>query len=241
VHPFRASLTVGLLMLLSLTFVGPAAAGGPTSVLLSVPGEGRTASLYYTDAEYDQLARLVGIGTDTGTWTVDRSGQDHASGPGITVTWMVHDVLPWRVDRIYPNGKGAPWIATQLGEGETVLQTTPTWHQARDGAELMALLDTLRVADAARQADDFDGVAGAPVPEPGQTQPNVTASADADDADGIAGVWWALGGLLAGVLATLLGSRLRRTGRPDAPETSRESSPEAAGAAEELSGPGVRR
>ena len=43
------------------------------------------------------------------------------------------------------------------------------------------------------------------------------------------------------VLATLLGSRLRRTGRRDAPETSRESSPEAAGAAEELSGPGVRR
>ena len=116
-HPIRASLTVGLLMLLSLTSVGPAAAGGPTSALLSVPGEGRTASLYYTDPEYDALADLVGIESDTGLGTVDRSGRDHASGPGITVTWMIHDVMPWRIDRIYPNGEGAPWIATQIGVG----------------------------------------------------------------------------------------------------------------------------
>ena len=39
----------------------PAAAGGPTSALLSIPGAGSTASLYYTDPEYDELADLVGV------------------------------------------------------------------------------------------------------------------------------------------------------------------------------------
>ena len=44
----------------SLAWSAPASAGGPTSAILSVPGEGKTASLYYTDPEYDQLASLVG-------------------------------------------------------------------------------------------------------------------------------------------------------------------------------------
>ena len=52
-------LTAWVLVLLAPP--GPASAGGPTSALLSVPGEGRTASLYYTDAAYDQLADLVNV------------------------------------------------------------------------------------------------------------------------------------------------------------------------------------
>ena len=72
-HRFRASLIVAVLVAASLMLSGPASAGGPTSALLSVPGEGKTASLYYTDPEYDALANLVGIGTRAGpgpaTWT----------------------------------------------------------------------------------------------------------------------------------------------------------------------------
>ena len=60
----RAVLTLILLVLAALGVVGvgaagPAVAGGPTSVLLSAPGEGRVAALYYTDADYDALAQLV--------------------------------------------------------------------------------------------------------------------------------------------------------------------------------------
>ena len=46
---FRPTLAAALLAVVTLTSMGPAAAGGPTSALLSVPGEGKTASLYYTD------------------------------------------------------------------------------------------------------------------------------------------------------------------------------------------------
>ena len=43
-------------------------------MLLSVPGEGRTASLYYTEDAYEQLADLVGVYDGTGT--VDGSGAE---------------------------------------------------------------------------------------------------------------------------------------------------------------------
>ena len=236
-HSFRASLTVALLLALSLTSFGPAAAGGPTSALLSVPGEGTTASLYYTDPEYDALARLVGVTSASGMGQVDRSGRDHATGPGVTVTWLIHDVSPWRVDHIYPQADGAPWIATQvMGENGTIWDSPAVWHQPASGAELVALLDKLGVADAARTADGFTGVAGAPVPPPAEQSAEPPAEPPANQAtsaepSGIAGLWWALGGLVAGVLATLLGTRLRRT---EAPHTGSppDLDPEDAGEAE---------
>jgi hypothetical protein len=187
---------------------GPAFAGGPTSALLSVPGEGRTASLYYTDPEYDALAGLVGANTDL-AGEEDRSGGGHENGPGITVTWLIHDVSPWRVDRIYPNGEGAPWIATQVAVGEgTIWESPVVWHQPQGGVQLMALLDKLGVGEAARAADDFRGVAGAPAPRPGQTPADTPEPADSS---ALGGIWWALGGLVAGVLAATLGGRLRRS------------------------------
>ena len=54
--------------------------------------------------------------SDSGTGTVDQSGRSHAKGPGVTVTWLIHDVMPWRVDHIYLTGQGAPWIATQQSD-----------------------------------------------------------------------------------------------------------------------------
>lgn len=249
-QPFRASLAVAILLTLSLTSYGPAAAGGPTSALLSVPGQGTTASLYYTDPEYDALARLVGAATDAGTGEVDRSGRDHADGPGVTVTWLIHDVSPWRVDHIYPQGKGAPWIATQvIGETGTIGDSPAVWHRPRSGAELVALLDKLGVGDAARETDDFSGVAGAPVPPP--VEPPADEAAPAEPSE-VAGIWWALGGLVAGVLATLLGARLRgarlrgaRPGGSRTPDTAPppDLDPEVADAglgSEELSWPARR-
>ena len=213
-HRIRASLTVAVLLVVSIMWFEPAAAGGPTSALLSVPGEGKTTSLYYTDPEYDALAGLVGIESDTGTGQADQSGQvdrtgvDHANGPGVTVTWLIHDVTPWRVDHIYPEGDGAPWIATQLtGDSGPTWDSPVVWHQPESGAELMALLDELGLADAAREADGFSGVAGAAVAPPAEPAADQPARAEPS---GIAGTWWALGGLVVGVLATMLGTRLRR-------------------------------
>ena len=79
-HRVRASLIVAVLVAASLLLAGPAQAGGPTSALLSVPGSGKTASLYYTDAEYDALADLVGVTSAPGpARSTDRAGATPAA------------------------------------------------------------------------------------------------------------------------------------------------------------------
>jgi hypothetical protein len=174
---------IAVLMALVLSWSLPASAGGPTSALLSVPGAGRTASLYYTDAAYDELSRLVGAGGATGS--VDGSGRDHASGTGVTVTWLIHDVTPWRLDRIYLGADGGPWIATQeMGESGSIWDSPVVWHRPPSGKELSALLDRLGMG------------AGTPAPGAAPEEP-------AADEDGPAGPWWGLGGLVAGALLAL--------------------------------------
>ena len=132
---------------------GPASAGGPTSALLSVPGEGRTASLYYTDAAYEELSELLGVTGVSGAGQ-DDLGQGHESGTGVTVTWLIHDVTPWRVDRIYLGGVGAPWVATQVMDSETgsIWDSPVIWHQPAAGKELTLLLDRLGVGQARGRA-----------------------------------------------------------------------------------------
>jgi hypothetical protein len=246
VNPIRAALVVATLVVVSLTAYAPATAGGPTSALLSVPGEGKTASLYYTDPEYDALAGLVGIEGASGAGESDRSGGGHESGPGVTVTWLIHDVTPWRVDRIYPDGEGGAWVASQVaGESGSIWDSPVSWHRPESGRELMRLLDRLGVGRAASAAGDFDGVAGAPVSPASAAEaaadPVTTASATPTDDPAVAGIWWALGGLVVGVLAALAGLRLRRreTSSPDAP-TAPATTDTGTVVAEELSWPAPR-
>jgi hypothetical protein len=210
VHRIRATLNVAVLVTAFLLLAGPAAGGGPTSALLSVPGEGKTASLYYTDPEYAALADLVGIESETGTGTADRSGLGHENGPGVTVTWLIHDVTPWRVDHIYLAGDGAPWIATQIAsESGTIWDTPVVWHQPASGNELGALLDQLGVGEAAREAGNtVSGVAGPALPPPVESTPDTESSPVASSS--LAGIRWGLGGLAAGVLLAVLWMRRSR-------------------------------
>jgi hypothetical protein len=191
---------------------GPASAGGPTSALLSVPGEGRTASLYYTDDAYEELSELLGVTGVSGA--EDTSGLGHEIGIGVTVTWLIHDVTPWRVDRIYLEGVGAPWVATQVMDSETgsIWDSPVTWHQPEAGKELALLLDRLGVGQA-----QGAGVTNEPVPpaEPELAVPTADEPASAAPADDSSGTsvrdraWWGLGGLAAGVLLAVGWTRAR--------------------------------
>lgn len=217
----RIPLALAVLVTALLTWFAPASAGGPTSALLVVPGEGKTASLYYTDPEYEPLASLVGVGGDE-VHRVDRSGRSHETGPGVTVTWMIHDVTPWRVDRIYLAGPGAPWIATQI-LGETGDPWgSPVWHQPEAPVRLERLLDRLGVGEAARQAGEFEGVAGAPMPAaaappPAEVEPETRAAATTESSGITRGAWglaWGLIGAVVGVALSLLRPRARRRTAP---------------------------
>jgi hypothetical protein len=145
---FRAALTALVLVLLSMLASGTAQAGGPTSVLLVVPGGGQTGSLYYRDADYNSLAALVGaFGDSAATGKADPSGTGHESGAAVTLTWLIHDVQVWRVDRVYVRAPGGPWISSQVdlaGSG-SIWDSPAVWHTAMDGRRLTSLLDRLGV------------------------------------------------------------------------------------------------
>jgi len=126
--------------LLPVAAAGPAAAGGPTSVLMSSPVLGRTSSLYTADAGYQSLADYVDA-FDSGT---GRSGEPtaHAVGDEITLTWLIHDVSVWRVDRVYVDAAGGPWISTQeaLGGSTDIWSAPVQWHRSDQPKALVALL-----------------------------------------------------------------------------------------------------
>ncbi len=233
----RAALTALTLALMTVLVAGPAQAGGPTSVLLVVPGAGQTASLYTGDQDYEDLAHTVGAyWTDGASGKVDDSPTDHAHGPGVTLTWLIHDVSVWRVDRVYLDAEGGPWISTQVDHNGTGIWDKPAvWHTAVD-ADLLA--DVLH----------RNGVAGGPATDPAAAgdspvQPDVAAGPDtpavadetgsskqAAEASGkdAGRLGWGLGGLALGVALTLSAMRLGRRSRPvpDQPMDVAEVSPD---------------
>jgi len=165
-------IVVAAALLAPVMAAAPAAGGGPTSVLLSAPGIGRTGSLYTTDADYRTLAEALGAEEAFGASGPaqdeprSQSPERHAAGNGVTATWLMHDVMVWRVDRVYVDAAGGPWIATQMVVGGTVdaYRAPITWHRSARPAELVALLTSMGL---------LGGTSGA---GPGQPTTPVTAA-----------------------------------------------------------------
>ncbi|MGW0819829.1 hypothetical protein [Streptomyces sp. NPDC002845] len=138
---------------LALVLLGaaPSTAGGPTSVLLASPTSAQTASLYTTDKEYSLLQNL--LGTPGESLDVDgdnfvgeeRPPENHGdAGHMINVTWLIHDVEPWRHDQVYtsvPKTKTIWILTTTSPRGNS----NAVWHQAERPAELRDLLTELGV------------------------------------------------------------------------------------------------
>ena len=137
------------------------------------------------------------------------------SGPGITVTWLVHDVEPWRVDRIYLGGKDGPWISTQVSDfsgphlGQPCAVAPPggrrssrrparrpgTGHQGVEG-HLLRRRRRRTPPHPERQRR----------PEPAAVQPK---SAAPSGQAWYVSAGWAIGGLVAGALLALAWTRRR--------------------------------
>ncbi len=205
----RAALTALTVVLMSVLVAGPASAGGPTSVLLAESATGTAASFYYTDADYEALSDLVGVNTPVETATADKAGGMRDVGGGVTMTWLIHDVAVWRVDRVYVGDKGGPWIATQsdMNASGNVYDSPVTWHRATNGPALVAFLDRHGFGGAPTAAA---GAAGAPVPDiaPVTPEPAQATSQPASPTPTWGGWAWGLAGLALGLALALAAPRV---------------------------------
>jgi hypothetical protein len=205
----------------------PASAGGPTSAFLASPETGKAGGLYASDRRYAQLDSLLQAGTP-GT-----PPKDAMADRRVTVTWLVHDTSPWRVDQIFPvTGGEDVWVHRAMDVTE---RTDGSWHRAPNPERLRALLADVGVlseGDAGADLSSFPlrevytaggeqgsvpeteteaPVEGAAAPRP------VAASGTGEDTDW----WWALpGGAAGAVLALTLRPFVTRVplgGRRDGP------------------------
>ncbi|MGC4943019.1 hypothetical protein [Kribbella sp. DT2] len=183
-----------LLIVLSAWVAVPAQAGGPTSVLLSAPGIPKVVATGYTDAKYDALMSSVGMQAKNHPgWEAEGNGRV------VRATWMIHDMSVWRLDLIYPDAEGGPWVASFESSTGT-MPDKPIWHPAADGQALNRVLGELGLL--AQKGYETSGRA---TPKVAVTDDVTTAAAAATTSDGNAftGWRWALPGALVGAVLAL--------------------------------------
>lgn len=224
---------------------GTAAAGGPTSVLLASPSTGTATGLYYTDTDYERLQALLG-GPDLPAGAPQPPGV--TGSPYVTATWLIHDVVAWRIDRIFLSGDDV-WVVSEMsgdggpltGDGMYPGQTGAAgavWHRPTDPAALDVLLTAhgLTAGSGSSSNGDRPSTDATPVAaaEPAATvQPAATVRPGQPVAPALASTiapagtgWpWAIGGLAAGLL---IGGALVRvvSGGRAAPRTEPASPPD---------------
>jgi hypothetical protein len=188
-------------------------------VLVTSPLSGEATAVYFSDDRYEQLQKLLGP-TRTGTRS-EPPRTDTADARQINITWMVHDITPWRVDRVFPvTAKDVVWIHTAADAPHSL---NGYWHRAGHPGQLRALLKELGVmgeSSGAGYAGIFpapwqsetaapDAVAPAvpapeaPAPEASEGITRVTATSPGSGA-GSTGWWWAIPGVAAGAVLALV-------------------------------------
>lgn len=207
----RRTVVLLAVMLMAAT-VGtvPAQAGGPTSVVLSAPP--KLVAIGYEDRRYEELQRLT-VGSPSG----ESGHENHAVGNFVRATWLIHDMFVWRLDIIYPEAPGGPWIArTEDTNGSGKLPDEPVWFKATaDPSALLRLLSSLRLYGAERAGEQFyggptnlnpqPGAESTPATSPETVRTNTTAAAPSTFFTG----WrWLIPGFLLGAVVAVLAVRL---------------------------------
>ncbi|WP_129668594.1 hypothetical protein [Phytoactinopolyspora endophytica] len=236
-RPVRARIrSIALLFALALGFAflapQPAQAGGPTSVLISSPSTQTTGSLYATSPDYDLLLDALG-GLSPRADPEASQFADTPVGPGgnqVNVTWLIHDVSVWRVDRIVTDDSGDIWVHTEGSMSEPFgaavqgggRETGPdgVWHRSPHPEQLRALLDELGVPLSDSTTDVL------PSPDPANDDAESVAGRDESGADESADtraaaltsgntspLLWALPSLAVGIAAGIAADRRLRLRR----------------------------
>ena len=200
-----------------LLAAGTGWAGGPTSALLVSPDLERAAGVYYSDPEYQLLETLLAEPAVS-----DPSVEVPSGGSGyITVTWLVHDVSIWRIDRILLAKDGNHLIITQLMNGPSntgdgmypgqLGDDTAIKHRATDPAALQSLLEKLGLTGVAPGgttdvAGPADQGAQAQAARNEAVQTGVVETA-AGPAGAGAAPWWLLAGVVLGIVVAVTAIR----------------------------------
>ncbi|WUJ69146.1 hypothetical protein OG809_29050 [Kribbella soli] len=181
----------------------PAHAGGPTSVLLSAPPY--VTAVGYDDQRYYDLQELVQNAPKG-----DEGGTAHEAGKFVRATWLIHDMSVWRIDIIYPDAPGGPWISTQEFNGTTPSKLT--WHRPPDPERLREVLGSLRLLnakfDGGPTLDDGYSVADAPVTTPSPAPAPAPAQSQVTSTNLFTGWRWIIPGVLIGAAAAVVAVRL---------------------------------
>lgn len=211
----RGILSLAVAGALGLLFAPAAHAGGPTSVLIVSPESGETAARYHSDTDYSTL--MVLLGEPKGQKERPPSLDAAMRSRQINVTWMVHDMNPWRLDRVFTSDDTTTvWIHTAADVPRTF---NGYWHRAQRPAELRALLTKLGVMGPVTSngstgvapqewttppAEPREETAEAPGSESTRNEGSGWAGLSVSDDSTATGWWWALPGLTIGAALALL-------------------------------------
>nr|WP_300052192.1 hypothetical protein [uncultured Nocardioides sp.] len=171
-------------------------AGGPTSVLITQPGQSAGA-LYYDDAAYDALLGLLPADETRGEALAPGGGSDY------TLTWLVHDVMPWRFDRVHVTRDGSAWVSTTFSA-----EDTSGWVEVAASDELVALLTQVLDDSVAPEVVPVPADAGpAPAPGPASGEPETAWFS-------LTGWRWVVPGVLLGLVVGGVAARRTRDEEP---------------------------
>jgi hypothetical protein len=142
-----------------------AVAGGPTSALVTAPAAGAVKALHHEDAEYTLLEERLTRARPPGGGGPQRP-PGGAEAPGhtlLTVTWLAHDVSPWRLHRVVlGSASDDVWVNTRVphdGGGTEWIGSEGDWHRADSGGGVRALLGELGFAKVVSTGDGKRGSA----------------------------------------------------------------------------------
>ncbi|MGW3950010.1 hypothetical protein ACWEKM_03325 [Streptomyces sp. NPDC004752] len=198
---------LALLLGLLLWGASAAVAGGPTSVLVASPQSGEATARYFSDKEYGQLRQLLG---PENQGSRDKPPEaDLASVRQINVTWLTHDIWPWRMDRVFPvdSRTREVWIHTAADVPESL---NGYWHRAEHPAQLRALLTKLGVMSGKNSQAGYTGMfpgpwqSESPGAEDGNEQSTTTVSVTTGTEEDGTDWWWAIPGAAAGAALALV-------------------------------------
>jgi hypothetical protein len=170
-------------------------AGGPTSVLLVDPSEGRAAALYHSDADYQRLVDAINAySSDLGSADRPASVSENTND-AYRLTWLIHDITIWRIDRIYRTADDGLWLQTVADEGGgDPFARSGRWHRVKNPEALTAVLTSSGVIGKA-----------APQTEPSSdAEPSTAAATSIAAGPGAGSIATAAG--IAGLLGVVLGA-----------------------------------